>query len=419
MMLVVPSNVLARASMRLITAYGDGRRQALGRRAVIIATWLVVATALGGCKKAPPPPPPAPTVRVVTLTTRNVEQIREWLATLDGSTNAEIRPQVSGYIQQVDYVEGAAVKSGALLFTLDKRPFVAAVEKAKGDLQSAIAQRNKARDDVNRYTPLVAEHAISKQDLDNAHSALKAGDAQVQAMRGALAIAQLNLEWAEVRSPIEGLAGIAQTRVGNLVSPNSVLTVVSTIDPIRSSVNISERQYLEVAERINHANEPRYANQRTLELLLIDGRLYPYQVRRVIVNRQIDPSTGTLLIQALFPNPGNILRPGMFAKVRVRTGIKHDVVVVPERAVQELQGQHQVGVIATDGRVQIRSVKLGWQTDHAYVVDSGLAAGERVIVEGLQNVQPGAKVNAQEEPPPPAVIPDGGATAAADSPQVR
>jgi RND family efflux transporter MFP subunit len=384
-----------------------------------MATCLVIATALGGCKKPPPPPPPAPTVRVVTLTTRNVEQIHEWLATLDGSTNAEIRPQVSGYIRQVNYVEGAEVKHGALLFTLDKRPFVAAVEKAKGDLQSAIAQRDKSRDDVNRYTPLVAEHAISQQDLDNAHSALKAGEAQVQAMRGALAIAELNLEWAEVRSPIDGLAGIAQTRVGNLVSPNSVLTVVSTIDPIRSSVNISERQYLDVAERINHANEPRYANERTIELLLIDGRAHPYQVQRVIVNRQIDPSTGTLLIQALFPNPGNILRPGMFAKVRVRTGIARDVVVVPERAVQELQGQHQVGVIATDGRVQIRSVKLGWRTDHSYIVESGLAAGERVIVEGLQNVQPGAKVNAQDAPPAPAVIPDGGASAAAEPRQGR
>jgi membrane fusion protein (multidrug efflux system) len=383
-----------------------------------MATWLVVATGLGGCKKPPPPAPPVPTVRVVTLTTRNIEQIREWLATLDGSTNAEIRPQVQGYIQQVNYIEGAEIKNGALLFTLDKRPFVAAVEKAQGDVQSAIAQRDKSRDDVNRYTPLVAEHAISKQDLDNAHSALKAGKAQVQASRGALAIAELNREWAEVRSPIDGLAGIAQTRVGNLVSPNSVLTVVSTIDPIRASINISERQYLEVAERINHANEPRYANERTIELLLIDGRAHPYQVRRVIVNRQIDPSTGTLLIQALFPNPGNILRPGMFAKVRVRTGVQRDVVVVPERAVSELQGQHQVGVISADGRAQIRSVKLGWQFDHAYVVESGLSAGERVIVEGLQNVQPGAKVTAQEEPTP-AATPDGGATAAAEPRQER
>jgi membrane fusion protein (multidrug efflux system) len=384
----------------------------------MIATWLVVATVLAGCRKPPPPPPPAPHVRVVTLTTRNVEQIREWLATLDGSTNAEIRPQVSGYIRQVNYAEGAEVKTGALLFTLDKRPFVAAVERAEGDVQSAIAQRDKSRDDVNRYTPLVAGHAISKQDLDNAHSAMRAGEAQVQAARGALAIAKLNLEWAEVRSPIDGLAGIAQARVGNLVSPNNVLTVVSTIDPIRSSINISERQYLDVAERINHANEPRYANERSIELLLIDGRPYPYQARRVIVNRQIDPSTGTLLIQAMFPNPGNILRPGMFAKVRVRTGLKRDVVVVPERAVQELQGQHQVGVIATDGRVQIRSVKLGWQTDHSYVVESGLSAGERVIVEGMQNAQPGAKVSAQEEPPAPAVLPDGGATAAAEPRQV-
>jgi len=164
------------------------------RRALIVATWLALATALGSCKKPPPPAPPVPTVRVVTLTTRNIEQIREWLATLDGSTNAEIRPQVQGYIQQVNYVEGSEVKNGALLFTLDKRPFVAAVEKAQGDVQSAIAQRDKSRDDVNRYTPLVAEHAISKQDLDNAHSALKAGKAQVQASKGALAIAELNRE---------------------------------------------------------------------------------------------------------------------------------------------------------------------------------------------------------------------------------
>ena len=370
------------------------------RSAAAIATWLVVAPVLDGCKKPPPPPPPAATVRVATLTTRPIEDVREFLATLDGSTNAEIRPQVSGYVEEVNYQEGSSVSKGDLLFTLDKRPFAAAVEKAKGELANARASWAKARDDVRRYTPLVAIHALSKQDLDNAERAEQVGAAQIEAMRGALRIAKLNLEWAEVRSPIDGLAGIAQTRVGNLVNPNVVLAVVSTLDPIRSSVNISEREYLRFAERINRANEPQYANARTIQLILIDGRIYPYQVRRVIVNRQVDPTTGTLLIQALFPNPGNILRPGLFAKVRVRTGTQMDAVVVPERAVSELQGQRQVGVVGPDGRAQIRTVKLGQPIDHGFVVTSGLAAGERVIVEGLQNVQPGAKVNVQEMPPP-------------------
>jgi membrane fusion protein (multidrug efflux system) len=370
-------------------------------RTIATGCALAAGSVLGACKAPPPPSPPPPIVRAVTLETRNIEQIREWLATLDGSTNAEIRPQVSGYIQKVNYQEGGVLRTGALMFTLDRRPFAAAVEKARGDYENAVAQWNKAKADVARYTPLDAQHALSQQDLDNALAAAHVGAAAVQAMKGALAVAQLNLEWAEVRSPIDGLAGIAQTRVGNLVNPNIVLTVVSTLDPIRSSVNISEREYLGLAERLNHVNEPRYANARTLELILLDGHVHPYQVRRVIVNRQVDPSTGTLLVQALFPNPGNILRPGMFAKVRVHSGAQVDALVVPERAVQELQGQEQVGVIAPDGRVLIRAVKLGRQIDHGYVVESGLARGERVIVEGLQNVQPGAKVKVQEEKAPP------------------
>ncbi|HXU70705.1 MAG TPA: efflux RND transporter periplasmic adaptor subunit [Polyangia bacterium] len=370
------------------------------RRALTIAcAW---AAALGACKKPSPPPPPVPVVRVTTLRTHNIEQVREWLATLDGSTNAEIRPQVSGYIQTVSYHEGTVVAQNTLMFELDHRPFTAVVEKAEGDLQNAMAQWNKAREDVRRYAPLVAEHALSRETLDDARSAAHVGAAQTQAMRGALAVAKLNLEWSFVRSPIDGLAGIATTRVGNLVNANNVLAVVSTLDPIRSSVNISEREYLAVAERLNHVNEPRYANARIIELVLIDGRIHPYRVRRVIVNRQIDPSTGTLLIQALFPNPGNILRPGMFAKVRVHSGAQEDVVLVPERAVQELQGRHMVGVLGADGRVEIRTVKLGRQFDHAYVVESGLQKGDKIIVEGLQNVQPGAKVNAQEIQPPQA-----------------
>jgi membrane fusion protein (multidrug efflux system) len=384
-------------------------------RAIFLVAVTVLATS--ACKKPPPPPPPPPPVRVVTLQTRDVEQSLEWLATLDGSTNAEIRPQVSGYIESVDYQEGTVVRRDTPMFTLDKRPFKAAVEKAQGDYQNAIAQRDKAAQDVRRYTPLVVEHAVSREMLEDAQAAVRVGEANIKATRGALHIAELNLEWAEVRSPIDGLAGIAQTRVGNLVSSNQVLAVVSTIDPIRASVNISEREYLLNAERLNRANEPQYTKERTIELILINGRPHPYQVRRVIVNRQVSQSTGTLLVQSLFPNPGNILRPGMFAKVRVHRGAQSGVLVVPERALQELQGRHQVAVIDDQQRVQMRTIELGQRIDHAYVVQAGLHAGERVVVDGLQNALPGAKVKVVQEAPPQALAPvDDGPSAIAARP---
>jgi len=264
----------------------------------------VVITVAAGCSKPPPAKPPPPVVRVATLQVRPVEQVREWLATLEGAVTAEIRPHVAGYIVSVDYQEGGVVKTDMLLFTIDERPFVAAVEKAVGDFRNAQAQLGKNRLDVARYTPLAAEHAIPKEQLDDAQAAVRASAATVEAMRGNLHQAQLNLEWTRVRSPIDGVAGIARVRVGNLVDSNQVLTVVSTLDSIRSSVDISEQEYLEDAAVINHANEPQYANTRWLELVLINNRVHPYSARHVIVNREINPQTGTLRIQALFPNPG-------------------------------------------------------------------------------------------------------------------
>jgi membrane fusion protein (multidrug efflux system) len=365
---------------------------------------LAVAAAIGACKKAPPPPAPVPTVKVVTVEARAVPMTREWLATLEGSTTAQIQPQVSGYIFEVNYREGSIVRAGELLFTLDKRPFIAAVEKARGDLANAVANLNKAKADVARYTPLVAERAISKEQLDNARAAMLAGVGNVQATKGALETAKLNLEWAEVRSPITGLVGIAQTRVGTLVNPTQVLTVVSTLDPMRASFNISQQEYLEYAEAINNPNAPQYANRRYFELVLVNGRVYAHRAREVIVNRQIDPTTGTLRIEAFFPNPNSLLRPGLFGKVRMHLGENREVPVVPERALTELQGRYQVALVDDQQRVQVRSVQLGQQVDHAYVVESGLRPGERVIVEGQQNAQPGAKVNAApaEAPPQPA-----------------
>ena len=369
----------------------------------------VVITVAAGCSQPPPAKPAPPVVRVATVEVRPVEQMREWLATLEGAVTSEIRPHVGGYVVSVDYQEGSVVQAGALLFTIDERPFVAALEKARGDLGNAEAQLSKNRLDVARYRPLAAEHAIPKEQLVDAQAAVRASLATVEGMRGSLRQAKLNLDWTRVRSLIDGVAGIARVRVGNLVDSNQVLTVVSTLDPIRASVDISEQEYLQQAAIINHANEPQYANTRWLELVLINNQVHPYSARRVIVEREINPQTGTLKIQALFPNPGNVLRPGMFAKVRLHLQREVPTVMVPEMAVQQIQGQTRIAVVDAQNRVDVRLVHLGRLQGHEYLVRDGLRAGERVVVEGQQNVQPGLQV--QPQPWTPSSPSDGGSEA--------
>jgi membrane fusion protein (multidrug efflux system) len=349
---------------------------------------------LAACKKAPPPPvAPVPTVRVSEVQSRSVPLVADLLATLEGFTTAQIQPQVTGYIREVNYREGSIVTKNQLLFTLEKRPFIAALDKARGDYANAIAQRDKARADVRRYRPLVAQKAISREQLENARAAVLAGQGNVEATKGALETAKINLEWTEVRAPIGGLAGLAQARIGTLVNPNQVLTTVSALDPMRASFSVSQQVYLRYADAFNRPEAPEHARERYFELILVNGRVYPERARQVIVNRQIDPTTGTLQIQALFPNPDGVLRPGLFGTVRVHAGTNVDTPLVPERAVTELQGQYQVAVVGDEQRVQLRTIKVGSPIDHAYVVESGLRTGERVIVEGQQNILPGAKVN--------------------------
>lgn len=368
----------------------------MGTTVARVGVLMVLAVGLAACKKAPPTAPPIPTVRVVAVQARNVPRVKEWLATLDGSTTAQIQPQVTGYIVSVDYREGSTVEKGQLLFTLDKRPFVAAVAKARGDYEAALAALSKARADVQRYTPLVAERAISKEQLDNAQAAVREGEANVKATRAELDTAKINLEWTEVRSPISGLAGLAQTRVGTLVNPSQVLTVISTLNPMRATFSVSQQDYLKYSDAINNPNAPEHRSQRVFELILINGVVYPHPAGELVVNRQIDPQTGTLQVQAFFPNSEGVLRPGLFGNVRMHAGTTGESPVIPTRAVTELQGQYQVAVIDDEQRVQMRPVKLGTTTDHEYVVESGLRVGERVIVEGQQNVLPGSKVKASQ-----------------------
>ena len=357
----------------------------------LAALLLGAAVAAAGCRKAPGPrAQPVPMVKVVAAQARSVPLIKDWVATLDGSTTAEIRPQVSGYIQEVNYKEGSHVEVGQLLFTIDERPFVAAAKKAQGDYENAIAQFNKSKADVARYTPLVADRAISREQLDDAQAAVAAKQAAIEAARGTLDSANLNVKWAKVRAPIAGLVGLAQVRVGALVNPNQVLTVVSTLDPMRASFSVSQQDYLRYADVINAPNGPE-RTAHDFELILIDGRIYRYRATGLVVNRQIEQTTGTLQSEALFPNPQGLLRPGLFAKVRMH-GSNQEMPVVPERTVSQVQGQYQVTVIDGQQRAQLRRIEVGSLFEHVYAVEKGLRAGELVVIEGQQNIMPGAKV---------------------------
>jgi RND family efflux transporter MFP subunit len=356
-------------------------------------------SAVVACEKQPPAPAlPAPAVRVAIATVQPVAQSEQLLATLDGSTNAEVRPQVTGVIQSVDYKEGTVVAAGTLLFTIDKRPFVDALQKAEGDYASAVAELGKAKADVARYVPLVAERAISQQELDDARAAEQVAAANVKAVLAAVETARLNLTWTRVTSPIRGLAGIAKTRVGNLVNPTALLATVSTVDPIRVSFSLSEQQYMQYASILPQVDEPRQARQRLVELILPDGTTYPYPADHVIIGRAFDPSTNTLLVQALFPNPGDKLRPGMYAQARIH-GKLTPRVLVPDAAVQQTQGEYHVDVVNAQGRVEIRAVTIGGKVDHSDIVESGIRPRERVIVAGQQNVRPGMLVTVQEQAP--------------------
>lgn len=313
----------------------------------------------------------------------------EWIATLDGSVNAQIRAQVSGYLKSQRYAEGSHVKKGDLLFEIDARPFQAALDQAKAKLAQDRALLGKSEQDVKRYTPLAREQAISKEELDNAVQARLAASAQVKADQAAVETAQVNLSFTRIASPIDGLAGIALAQIGDLVSPGSgPLTTVSTIDPIKAYFQISEQLYLAMGRQESLLGESGPA----LTLLLADGSRYPAQGKVAFVDRQVNSTTGTLQVVGLFPNPDSILRPGQYARVRAQTRIERNALAIPQRAVSELQGSHQVAVVGPDNRVHIQPVKLGAQVGSSWIVSDGLKPADRVVVEGVQKAKEGALV---------------------------
>jgi membrane fusion protein (multidrug efflux system) len=353
---------------------------------------LVLVTAAAACSKqseAAKPAPPPPTVVVAPVTQSDQQVVREWLGTTEGDVNAEIRPKVEGYLLRRAYAEGSTVRQGQLLFEIDPRQVQSQMRQAQANLAQAEAALSKANRDVARYEPLAAERAISQQELDNARSSQDAARASVGSLRAAVENARLNQSWTRVTSPIAGVAGIAQAQVGNLVSPQTVLATVSRVDPIRVVFPMSEQEYL-------HYQNAASLKNAELELALADGSIYPHKGRITLSGRDVNVKTGTITVVGLFPNPGNLLRPGQYAKVRAVTDMRRGAILIPQRAVNELQGVYQVAVIGPDGKAEVRPVQVGARLGTDWMIESGLNAGERVVVEGFSRVKNGQVVNAKE-----------------------
>ena len=345
-----------------------------------------------GCKKKPAPPPP-PEVQVITLAPTNVPIFEEWIGTLDGYVNAQIHAQVTGYLLTQNYAEGSELKKGDLLFQIDPRPLQAELDQANAKLAQDKAQAGKTELDVKRYTPLAQEQAISQEQLDNAVQANLAANAQVKADEAAVENGQLNLGFTKITSPIDGLAGIALAQIGDLVgqSGGSVLTTVSTINPIKVYFQVSEQSYLTFWRRLIGSGNA--GETFPLQLIFADGSVYPEPGTFSFADRQVNPTTGTLQIVGLFSNADYMLRPGQYGRVRAQTQTLTNALLLPQRAVAELQGTYQVTVVSETNSVHLQSVTVGEQIGSNWIIDSGLKPGDRVVIEGTQKVKEGAVVN--------------------------
>jgi membrane fusion protein (multidrug efflux system) len=423
-----------------------GFRKKMGE-SLSVCTFLAVGLFVtgAGCSKqsSGATAPAVPDVEVVEVQQKDVPIYNEWIGTLDGLVNADIKAEVSGYLLEQAYQEGTFVKKGQLLFQIDPRPFQAALDQAQGflaqaegqlsqaqaqlvqaDAQVAVAEANQRRTqlDVDRYTPLAQQQAITQQDLDNAiqnNSAAKAqvqsanaqvataraqitvANAAVQSAKAALETAQINLGFTHITSPIDGIPGIAQQQVGALVSPASpVITTVSTLDPTKVYFTVSEQEYLDFHRRYSTpATLDAERKQLRLQLILADGTVYPQNGSFYFADRQVDVKTGAIRIAGLFPNPGNNLRPGQYARIRMSTKIHLGALLVPQRAVTELQGGYQIAVVDRSNKVSIRAVKVSDRVGSQWIIDDGVQPGESVITEGVQKVRQGMLVN-----PKPAAI---------------
>ena len=360
--------------------------------------FLVTALFCAACDKPEPPPPPPPEVAVGPVVQQDVPIYNEMVGQTSGVEDVEIRARVEGYVERVAYAEGSVVHKGELLYVIDAKPFNAAVAGAKGDLATWQARLDKAKNDVARYTPLAAKQAVSQQELDNAMAAQQAATAQVEAARAAVDKATLDLSYTRIMSPVDGLAGTSKVKTGALVGrgENTLLTTVSTINPILFRAGIAEADYLRLRQQLQKSGATADLKSVPIDLILADGTTYAHKGNIELAERAVDAGTGTLMIQFRFPNPDGLLRPGQYGRARFVVEQLTGAMLVPQRAVQEMQGTYSVAVVSGDGTVAFHNVKVGPKMDTQWVINEGVKPGDRVIVEGLQRVKDGMKVTPRE-----------------------
>ena len=373
------------------------------RNPILFLCGVLLLAASACSKEAPPAAPPPPEVLVTEPIQRDVPVWMELVGQANGFQDVEIRARVEGFLETVAFTEGSLVTKGQLLYQIDPKDLQAAVANAKGQLATSQARLEKAKNDVNRYTPLVAKQAVSQQELDNALAARDAATAQVDAQQAALEKTQNDLGYTTIYSPIDGLIGTTQVKAGNLVGrgESTLLVTISQIDPILFRAGIAEAEYLKVARRMQEQQAQGIVQkQKTpIQLILADGSVHPHEGRLDAVERNVDTTTGTIALQIKFPNPERLVRPGQFGRVRFVIDQKKNALLVPQRAVQELQNLYSLAVVGADNKVSFRNVKVGPREDSLWVIEEGLKPGERVIVEGLQRVREGLVVAPKAAPP--------------------
>ena len=374
-----------------------------GRRAnavaILASLTACLAVAGAGCSKEPPPSPPPPEVLVADAIQQDVPVFMELVGQAAGSQDVEVRARVEGFLERMAFNEGTLVHKGQLLYEIDRKPLETAVADATADLKTWQSRRTKADNDVKRFEPLVKQQAVSQRELDDAISARDTATGQVAAAQARLDKANIDLGYTRINSPIDGLIGTTNVKTGNLVGrgESTLLVTISIIDPIFFKAGIAEAEYLRLAREFQEKNGPK--PQIPIDLLLSDGTLHPHKGKFDVIERNIDPTTGTLAVQMTFPNPERLVRPGQYGRARFQTDLKKGALLVPQRAVQELQNLYSVAIVGSDNKVTLRTVKVGPRVDSLWVIEEGLKPGEKVIVEGLQRVKEGVIVNAKPAPP--------------------
>jgi membrane fusion protein (multidrug efflux system) len=366
------------------------------KRALILALSGLVATLAAGCGNKEAPVGAPPEVYVADVVQKDVPVYMELVGQTRGSQDVEIRARVEGYLDKVAFTEGSFVRKGELLYQIDPKPLQATLANAKANLATAQARLEKTNNDVNRLTPLAKQQAVSQQELDNALSFQDAARAQVDAQKAAVDTATLDLGYTRITSPLDGLVGTTEVKAGNLVGrgESTLLTTVSQTDPILFRAGISEAEYLKLAKRVAEQGGPRTGQPKAeIELLLADGTVHPHKGRVDAIERAVDPTTGTLAVQFTFPNPGRVVRPGQYGRARFVMETKPGALLVPQRAVTELQNLYSLAVVGAGDKVEFRNVKVGPRVEGLWVIEEGLKPGEKVVVEGLQKVREGMVVS--------------------------